>query len=378
MDTVTQGNKGAGARRSSRQEALNLIEERRVNEVNKELEEAGSTERVTHVPTQLDGLASEDDDDPEAKAARLEREEAEAKRLADEEAARKAAAGEDNKAGDELKDVKTDDGGQDIYEFLGEDRIGKTKVKIKVDGKDEEIVVGDVLRDVQKLRAADKRLEDASLTKKRAEQDAKEIRERAEAEAAEIKERAVQEAAAGTKKEDKSPSVPDAIREAVSHLYEGDQEKASEALAKAISSSRGGEAVDEQKITAAVERNIVWKTTLDQFSADHKDIVSDPYLLGMWQGHLDEAAKTLAPAEAVKKATELTTSWLGKVSGNAGGSKVTTDETALAKRRADKEAAARHSVTSSTTTRAPSTDKEQKLPTSADTVAEMKKARGQA
>lgn len=383
--TVTQPGAERPAR-NSRAEMFNHIHEKRIDKLNSELSD---TDKVDFVP---DVDPEDEDADPDAAAAG---------------AGDDAAAGGD--AGDGAAKADGDDAaaGKDqqeetIYTFLGEDKLDKTKIKIKVDGQEQDVIVADILRDTQKLKAADKRLEEASLTKKKAEETAAETIRKANEDADTIRAKANRtKAKSGTQagddddtdvdgKEKKgSPSTSDAIKSAVSHIYEGDQDKAAEELGNVINDEvkrRVGEVkqtdttVDQKKaLKNEVKTEIAWDSALEHFSADHKDIVADPYLLGMWQGQLDEAAKTSStPQEAIKKATDHVTAWLDKkVSEKSGGKKVIVEDEALQKRQQQKQEANKHVASSSTSQRAPRGQQQDEPQKPSSVIAEMKAKRGQ-
>jgi hypothetical protein len=373
MPATQQGAGGKNPGRVSRSEMLNKVGESRVNEINKELEESESKARVQFTPI-TDGKES-DDDDRDLDAER-------------------AATGDDpgadggNKAGAGGKDAGE---GGDIYEFLGEDKLPRTKATIKVDGKEETVILGDLLRDVQKYRAADKRLEEAALAKRSAEEKAKKLIDDATAQAGTILKGAGktgdenQSTDSGDKAE---PSkVSDALQKSVAHLYEGDQEQAVQLLSNAIGdeverrvklAKAEGTTADPKAIAQHVRSELLWDKEIEQFSADHSDIVDDPYLLGMWQNALNSAAETSStPKEAITKATEVVTTWLGKVSGRPSGDKVTTGEGDLQSRQAVKDSARDKAVQTSTSLRSGARTTPNKPQTPTDAVAEMKRARGQ-
>lgn len=366
--------------RQSRQEMLDQIERGRTDLLNEELKVSGSAVRVD-LPAGDDEDTDQDDAAAETERKRLEAE---------------AAAADDG----ELQDAKKEKKDADIYDFLEEERLPRTKVKLKVDGKEQEVVIGDVLKDVQKYRAADKRLEDAALVKKRADEDAAATKVRAEAEAAEIIKKARESvphkdanADEGGGGKEKGSLSKDAIGKAVKAIYEGDNEEAAAALSDEIDArvnaevsrrvsteKSGGATVDKASIVAEVRGQVAWDEALDEFKSDHEDIATDPYLLGMWQAELNTvAAEASSPRDAVARATAKVTTWLdSKVSGSAGGKKVITDDAALAKRRTEKAAAEAASVRSSTSVKAPLQDAKAEAPYRAsDEVAAMKAARGQ-
>jgi len=373
-DTATQPGAGDGKGkkpvRSARAEMFNSIEAKRIDEINDDLEVGGSKVKLEFTPTDMSRLDGKDEDDGLTPEERAER---------DAEAERVAAA--DNKGGD-------------IYEFLGEDRLDKTKVKVKVDGREEEVLVSDLVVQGQKGRAADKRLEEAALVKKAAEAESAEILAKANAEAAEIRRKAGGTDAPADKDNKGSPSIADAVSKVVSGLYDGDQDVAASALGEAVSAevnrrvselkTAGNATVDSEAITTSVRAELErkdWDGALNEFSANHAKIVKDPFLLGIWQSNLNEAAKTSStPKQAIERATELTDDWLNKAGGNgAGGNNVTAGADALQKREAEKKAASERAARSSTSHRAPGSQASADEPASPKSVLlDMRKQRGQA
>ena len=389
--TATQPGAGEGEgtkpTRTARAEMFNSIEARRIEEINKDLDVGNAGVQLEFTPTDMTRLSAEDDDDDLTPEERADRDaEIAARRQLEADAAAQAEA-----------DAKAKAAKGDIYEFLGEDRLTTTKVKVKVDGQEEEVLVSDLVAQGQKGRAADKRLEEAALAKKAAEKEAAEILAKANAEAEEIRKKA---AAAGTDAggNDKqgSPSDKDAVSKVVSGLYDGDQDQAASALDAAIDAkverrlaeakAAGQATVDPETIRTTVRAELTqkdWDGALNEFSANHKRIVDDPFLLGIWQANLNEAGKTSStPKEAIDAATRMTDEWLGKHGAGgkgAGGNTVTADADALRKREAEKQAAAGRGARSSTSHRAPGTETHAAEPASPRSVLlEMKKQRGQA
>lgn len=360
---------GAGGERraphQSRLDMLNKVGEGRVKSLNDELAEGGSTAKVEFEPIKPGDVDPENDN--------IDRDGDEPAR----QAAQTTEQGVEHQANDDAP----------IFDFLGEDRLDKTKVKIKVDGQEREMTVAEALKTVQKNAAADKRLEEAALAKKRAEEEAAAILANAKAEAERITSagKTADEPQGGTQNQSgESPSKPDAISEALASLYEGDTQKSAEQLSAAVAAevdrrlASQGATLDRAALTREVKTQMEWDVALEEFSTNHAQIADDPYLLGMWQTELNRAAKeSSTPREAVKKATESVGDWLNKVSGgNAGGSKVTVGD--LATRKAEKEASLSRSVTSTTSVPAGNAKNAPKPQMPSDVVADMRKARGQA
>lgn len=366
--TPTGAGGGRIAPHLSRLEMLNQTGKGRVDALNKELAEVGSPIKVEFEPITI-GEASPDNDDHDR----------------DGEAA-------PNAAGNQTDDVATtaaaaaavENEDAPIFDFLGEDRLDKTKVKIKVDGQEKEITVADALKTVQKNAAADKRLEEAALAKKRAEEEAATIVATARSEAEKIKLAA--KPAGEEPKPGESPSTPDAMTQAVTLMFEGDTQKSAEHFAAAVKVevdrrlSESGATLDRAALTREVRQQMEWDAALEEFTTNHQDIADDPYLLGMWQAELNRAAKLPevgSPKDAVQKATQHVADWMQKIAGgSAGGQKVTVGD--LATRRTEKTAALRNAVHSTTSVPASTAKSAPKPQKPSEVVADMRKARGQA
>lgn len=370
----------SGAERpASRSEMMDVIEANRTEQINAELEESGSTLRVEHEATphiarasgkdaKDDGVVLEDDPDDQV--------DGEVK----------------DKPGDKPAAVKEPPAEETIYDFLGEDKLPTTKVKIKVDGVETEVSVGDLVRDRQKTTAADKRLEEAAITKKAADK----LLEDAHAQAERITAEATAAAKKGTKtdvivdddgkEKTGAPSGKDAITSAMSLIYDGHQDEAAGILDaeinRRVAEARGsGATVDEKQLAAKIKTDLSWDAAISEFNTTHTEITSDPELSRMFQRHLNEAAATsTTPNEAIEKATEKVTGWLTKVSGGSGAApgdkpalKVNKDEL---KNRSE-EKAAKDTVRSNSSIRSQAAGEVDEKYDPSAVVREMKEARGQ-
>lgn len=360
-------------RASSRYEIMNDIEARRTEEINAELEESGSTLRLEHDPTPEIKLASgKDATDVEIDPEDADAAAAEAERVA--EAARVAA----DKG--EKKDEET------IYDFLGEDKLPTTKVKIKVDGVEQEVSVNDLVRGHQKNASADKRLEEASIARKSADKLIEDARTQAEKIIADATAAGKKPNTAGDGGEEitDTPSGKDAIGKAMNLIYDGHQDEAAGILDaeinRRVQEAKAPDAtVDTAELAAKIKTDLSWDAALSKFNTDHAEIASDPDLRQMFQTRLNAAgAAASTPQEAIEKALEAMPSWLSKVSDKPGDKPdkgLTVDTDALEKRKAEKAAA--DAVRSNSSIRSQSrTEPEQKYDPSA-VVAEMREARGQ-
>lgn len=350
---------GAKPPRRGRDEMMELLERGRVEEVNRQLVEGGGEASI-----ELPPAGDDDDRDREDEAAEAER-----KRLAAE-----AGAGERT----EKKESRENSSALD---FLEDEHLSR-KVRIKVDGQEREVSVSDLVRDAQKIEAADKRLQQAAEGRNRAEAEAKEIRERAEREAEEIRQRAT---ANGGGSKDDSPSFTDGMRGALDLIYEGDRDKGAEALAKLVGDETerrvkaltGG--ATAKSIASSVKQEVAWDAAYGQFSVNHKDLIAEieadeDRATVFWNKvKKAEAKKFNSYAELLDDA--LTQYRTSIPLAGSGGKKVTTDDDALERRRREAAAAASHSARSSTGHRLGVEAREEREPTASQTIAEMKEGR---
>jgi len=360
-DATQSGAADVPGLRMSRAEMMNMITKSRTDAINKDFEEAGSDARLEHNPDPE--TAGGDDADLDGNASQ----------------ATQLKAGEDDPGKAATGTVPAKPGEGDIYTFLGDEELAKAKVRMKVDGQEQDVIVADLLKDAQKFHAADKRLQEAALAKKRAEEEAAQIVANARAEAEKIK-----GATPEKSKEDELPSAADAIQQSVSLMYEGDQEAAARKLTEAVQSEvarRLGEAkpseatIDKAGLTAEVKQQMQWEAEIEQFSTNHQDVWGDQILLGIWQANLNEAAKSATnPKEAVRIATERFDEWRKKVSLGAGGDKVRVETGGQRQQAKDVASAA---AVKSRTSVSSATQRPEKAVTASDVVKEMKRHRGQ-
>lgn len=169
----------------------------------------------------------------------------------------------------------------------------KARVKVKLEGQEQELPLSDVLASYQKNEVASRRLQEATAAKN----EALAMRQEAEALLAQAKEKpgSVSEEVTGTAKK-----VIDA-------LIEGDEEVAAQALAELA--GRGNsttQSVDADQVAAEVKRKLDVESALTKFSADFSDIAADPYLADMTNQHLKASIEEKqALGEAVDFGAEL-------------------------------------------------------------------------
>lgn len=372
--------------RSSRAEIMNIIEGNRVAEVNAELEANGSDVRLEHEPTPEIKRASgkdatdeelivDDEDDPDKG---------------------KTTVDDATKTDDKTvvaADGKKDDEKETIYDFLGEDKLPTTKVKIKVDGVEQEIPVADLVRGHQINAAADKRLEQASIAKKKADQivaDATTEAERIVAGARETAAKTDSKADEGDGKDKTGQlSGKDAISSAMKLIYDGNQEEAAGLLDaeinRRVKDARSSDAtVDPDALAAKIRTDLSWDAALSQFNTDHPEITSDPDLAEIFQKRLNAAGSAAStPKEAIEKALEAMPSWVSKVSektpvDDKDGKKTDLKVNDEALRKRNEEKAGREAVRSNSSIRSQAQGGAEETYDPAKVVAEMRAARGQA
>lgn len=248
------------------------------------------------------------------------------------------------------------------------------KVKVKIDGEERIVTIDELRREYQKAGAADKRLEEAS----RILRETKEIRD------------AVGANKPPDKKDETTPApepgagkakVKDAIKQALSALYEGDEDVAAERLAAVLEESKpkqpeGRDAtLDPAQIAERVKEQLEEDRALEEFAGAFKQIATDPYLAEIADRHLEAelaSGKHRSKRDAYMAAGKKTQDWMVskglKVESEAKPSAANLDE-----RRSRK---AELTQIASAGTRSTSSEEPQK--TATDTIAEMRKQRGQA
>jgi hypothetical protein len=242
---------------------------------------------------------------------------------------------------------------------------GKRMVKVKVDGEEIDVPEDEVIRSYQKDSAASKRLEAAAAKMREVEE-----RERA------LNEREAQlsrQTQAQPDSTEPPPSTDDAAQQFLDAMYEGEGDKAKEALKKLLPQGRQEttQQVDvnaivptvAQQVRAQIERD----NALEKFSKDYEDIVSDPYLASVADNFLKaelDANKDKTYGEALEEAGKQTRDWLKKLTPTPS----TTRSEILAKK---------EQIDTVPTTNATSGGiGEQKEESASETITAMRKARG--
>lgn len=153
-----------------------------------------------------------------------------------------------------------------------DDPKGK-RVRIKVDGQEQDVPLEDVLRSYQKSTAADKRLEEATRVLKEA---------KAQAEALASVQEPQQEQPVTPKAGPDELKV--AVKTALSKVFEGDEEAAAEELAKVLAiqatPQKAPEApqIDINAIADQLQQRMQVQNAIEKVKTDYPDLLNDPDL----------------------------------------------------------------------------------------------------
>lgn len=271
-------------------------------------------------------------------------------------------------------------GDQTIYDFLGERDLEK-RVRAKIDGHEIEVPVREVLATFQKTQAADKRLNEASAVLENARKQAEEILATANAAAGKGGGNGGAGAPADAAAKGSPPDdIKGAIQQAVSLIYEGDQEQATEALTNALTTiierrAGNGATLNSVEVAQEVKTQLAWEEAIGKFEESNADIAHDATLLSKWNQELHAVAgESTTPAQAAAKATERVRDWMKQHGMEADhGDQPTQDDRTLRKERD----AGRHSFGSPASIPAPSAKTETTPQSATQVVAAMAATRGQ-
>lgn len=148
------------------------------------------------------------------------------------------------------------------------DPAGK-KVRVKVDGVEQDVSLDEVLRNYQKGSAADRRLEEATRLLKEAQKTAATTQQPAPA----TPEPAATPPAAGP------DALVDPVKTALGHLYSGDEDAAAKALAEVIARNAAPAAtpqavpLDPVQLVAQVQEQMAFQGALDKVKTDYPDLL---------------------------------------------------------------------------------------------------------
>jgi hypothetical protein len=247
--------------------------------------------------------------------------------------------------------------------------LDNLKVRMKVDGQLREFTIHELRRDAQMDGAAGKRLEQASQLLAQAEQ----------ARAAAANPPARNDGATPAPDTPaQSKDVAAKAKRLAEALLMGDEEAVTSELTDLLAAQRPQPAAPSTadlvtQLAPAVRQQLSAEEAMNQFTVDFKDIVGDPFLANVADGHLAavmqaDPHKTLA--EALTEAGNKTRQWLADKAPKPaqGPAPAETRDKKLAERKQGLD------NVSSLSTKA--TTVEQPTPTVSDTIAEMRKARG--
>lgn len=191
------------------------------------------------------------------------------------------------------------------------DNVSNKRVKVKIDGVEQEIPLEDVLRNYQKGSAADRRLEEATRLLKEA---------KAQAVIEPQQEQAVTPPSAGP------DELKLAVKTALAKVFEGDEEAAADALTKVLAQqmlSQPAQApqqnLDINVLAEQLQQRMDVKSAIDKVRTDYPEIISDPdldQLTYLKVQHKEEAG--IPRAQALLEAAAEVYQKMGKKSGRQG------------------------------------------------------------
>lgn len=288
--------------RPSRQEVIEAIHRKRIDDFNKEQKEAGSDDLLEHsaeLGRKTDESADEedqDDVDQDDRAAEEEKKRLEAEALAQEDRDSKKAKAEF------ARQLAEDDRVTVI------DDPSKYRVKGKVDGEEVEVSLTDAVRAVQKEKAADRRMEQAALAMKEAERVRAEVDAKLKAADEEVSKAKTARDAEAVKvaeaaREKARANLAETVKRHAELLYDGKVEEASKVMQELLEpvyerptpTPEKAPAVDvsaiTKQVTEAVSKRLKTEGALDAFAKDYPEIIANERLSNMADSFYDAAVK---------------------------------------------------------------------------------------
>jgi hypothetical protein len=266
-------------------------------------------------------------------------------------------------------------------DYLALDGLRGKKLKLKIDGEEVEMTLEEALANTSRNAAASKRLNDATR-----------LYNEAQVARAQADEATRQAQASTTPQTPAATDTPDATeQEFLSALYEGEHDKAQAAFAGAVAAAtnkalRGREQAILDGVTKAalpqLKQQLAVESALESFQKDYADIANNESLAAVADGFIDADVKSgkSLPA-AIKEAGDKTRKWV-REQAKAIGLTVADDPTPGNKRptarrqdKLERKSATDDVVRAGSVTA--STDNDDQPENIADTINEMKKARGQ-
>lgn len=152
--------------------------------------------------------------------------------------------------------------------------ITQQRVKVKLEGVEEEVEIKDLIAGYQKNSVASKRLNEATQKLREAEEVLAKAREQAAQ---------TGESVAGEK------GAVDVAKQVVESLLDGNTDEAAEMLAKLAGRGESSTPeVDAESVAQKVKQQLDRESALTKFEQDFGDIVADPYLTGLANERLKE------------------------------------------------------------------------------------------
>lgn len=152
--------------------------------------------------------------------------------------------------------------------------ITQQRVKVKLEGVEEEVEIKDLIAGYQKNSVASKRLNEATQKLREAEEVLAKAREQA--------------AQTGESVAGESGAV-DVAKQVVESLLDGNTDEAAEMLAKLAGRGESSTPeVDAESVAQKVKQQLDRESALTKFEQDFGDIVADPYLTGLANERLKE------------------------------------------------------------------------------------------
>jgi len=141
---------------------------------------------------------------------------------------------------------------------------------LKVDGEERTVTDDELIRSYQKNAAADRRLEEATQLLRQASEQASQM---------------VAPAMPPVTQTEAPQELKAQVKSVLSKLYEGDEDSASEALAKLLQNGRGGDQptpatpnIDIDQLTAQIQQRMEVDKTFETIQTDYPDLIADPDL----------------------------------------------------------------------------------------------------
>lgn len=246
------------------------------------------------------------------------------------------------------------------------DGLDQMLVTVKIDGRERQVTVEEMQRQFQKNGAAEARLEEATRLLN-------------EARATAHKPAAPPVGIADPGGKPDSTNAPeggdDGAKAFLSSLFEGDEEKATEALNRLLGGRnqvpiQPNEQELAAKLTPVIRQQMLQESALEKFESDFSDVMADPYLETVAAGFIQEAVDGGTPfIEALEIGGNKTRDWIASMAPKAdpGPTPTMTRDAKLERKARIDQIPTLNKAASSTV---------EPTQTTADVIAEMRKARG--